>query len=358
MAPRVSPRYNLNVKKAAESKNISPKVGSSKEANNLENERAAWNSHLEKSLVDLLHEHNNARYRGQIGWSSEAWSKILKEFHEKNTYVSYTKSQIKEKEKELKRQYKMLKDARMQSGVGWNDTRSMLEAEDALWDNLVISFPKIKKFKTKSFPLFDALGELYDGQIAERTYNVNSTQPPQHRDLTQVDNRDELSHSEGTFPGFEESWAYNVQEDANLKDHITIDDEDESVARTLQRINKRAPTTARNKKEKEGKKPKKQSSNDIAGSMERYIFMREKQIEIESAQLASKNKVAQAGDYSIKRCISEMMTMALSTDEKVTAADVFKDPDNREIFLSSKEDDPRVALLWLRKAVAKLSQVV
>jgi hypothetical protein len=53
-----------------------------------------------------------------------------------------------------------------------------------------------------------------------------------------------------------------------------------------------------------------------------------------------------------------MMTMALSTDEKVTAADVFKDPDNREIFLSSKEDDPRVALLWLRKAVAKLSQVV
>ncbi|KAK1602744.1 hypothetical protein QYE76_008303, partial [Lolium multiflorum] len=328
------------------------------EAPTRKNERAAWNSHLEKSLVDLLHEHNTARYRGQIGWSSEAWSKILKEFHERNMYVSYTKSQIKEKEKELKRQYKMLKDARMQSGVGWNDTRSMLEAEDALWDNLVISFPKIKKFKTKSFPLFDALGELYDGQIAEGTYNVSSTQPPQHRDLTQVDNRDELSHIECTFPGLEESWAYNVQEDANLRDHITIDDEDESVARTLQRINKRPPTTTRNKEEKESKKTKKQSSNDIAGSMERYIFMREKQIEIESAQLASKNKVAQAGDYSIKRCISEMMTMALSTDEKVTAADVFKDPDNREIFLSTKEDDPRVALLWLRKAVAKLSQVV
>jgi hypothetical protein len=47
----------------------------------------------------------------------------------------------------------MLKEARMQSGVGWNDTRSMIEAEDALWDNLVISFPKIKRFKTKSFPL-------------------------------------------------------------------------------------------------------------------------------------------------------------------------------------------------------------
>ena len=65
-------------------------------------------------------------------------------------------------------------------------------------------------------------------------------------------------------------------------------------------------------------------------------------------------KTDQAGDYSIKRCISEMKTMALSTDEKAAAFDVFKDPDNREIFLSSKEDDPQSALVWLRKAVAKL----
>jgi hypothetical protein len=50
-----------------------------------------------------------------------------------------------------------------------------------------------------------------------------------------------------------------------------------------------------------------------------------------------------------------MMTMALSTDEKAAAGDVFKDPDNREIFLSSKEDDPEVALVWLKKALAKLS---
>jgi hypothetical protein len=331
----------------------------------VENKRASWNSLLEKSLVDLLHEHNTIHYRGQNGWSSEAWNKIVKEFHQKNTYVSYTKSQIQEKEKELKREYRMLKEARMQSGVGWNDTRSMIEAEDALWDNLVISFPKIKRFKTKSFPLFDALGELYDGQIAEGTYNVNSTQPPKYPDLTQADDGDELSHTESEFPRFEETWAYNVEQDADLTEHITIEDEDgsvarteartdESVARTNPRTNKRA-TTDRNKEEKETKKPKKQSSNEIAGSMDRYIEMREKQFAIESALLAGEKKGAQSGDYSIKRCISEMMTMALTTDEKAAAGDVFKDPDNREIFLSSKEDDPQVALVWLKKALAKLS---
>jgi hypothetical protein len=206
---------------------------------------------------------------------------------------------------------------------------------------------------------------LYDGQIAEGTYNVNSTQPPKYPDLTQADDGDELSHTESEFPRFEETWAYNVEQDADLTEHITIEDEDgsvarteartdESVARTNPRTNKRA-TTDRNKEEKETKKPKKQSSNEIAGSMDRYIEMREKQFAIESALLAGEKKGAQSGDYSIKRCISEMMTMALSIDEKAAAGDVFKDPDNREIFLSSKEDDPEVALVWLKKALAKLS---
>jgi hypothetical protein len=65
------------------------------------------------------------------------------------TYVSYTKSQIQEKEKELKREYRMLKHVRVQSGVGWNDARSMIEAEDAFWDNLIISFPKINRFNSQ-----------------------------------------------------------------------------------------------------------------------------------------------------------------------------------------------------------------
>ena len=136
-------------------------------------------------------------------------------------------------------------------------------------------------------------------------------------------------------------------------------DEDESVARTEQRINKRAAaTTTRNMEEKEPKRPKKQSSNDIASSMDRCIEMREKQFEIESAQLANEKKAIQGGDYTIKRCISEMMSMELSNDEKAVALDVFKDTGDREIFLSSKEDNPQVALVWLRKAVAKLSQGV
>uniref|UniRef100_A0ACD5UYI9 Uncharacterized protein n=1 Tax=Avena sativa TaxID=4498 RepID=A0ACD5UYI9_AVESA len=264
MISKGSPRFNMIVNKTASYKKKSPKARSTKKANNEENKpRASWNSLLEKSLVDLLHEHNTIHYRGQNGWSSEAWNKMVKEFHARNTYVSYTKSQVQEKEKELKREYKMIKEARKQSGVGWNDSRSMIEAEDALWDNLLISFPKMNKFKTKSFPLFEALGNLYDGQIAEGNYNVNSTQPPQHPDLTQIDNGEELSHAEATFLEFEETWAYSesvartepILIDADSREKITIDLEDENVARTEPKKNKRdAATVTRKRKSLRGQR--------------------------------------------------------------------------------------------------------
>ncbi|CAO2046411.1 unnamed protein product [Urochloa humidicola] len=39
----------------------------------------------------------------------------------------------------------------------------------------MVRFPKIRKFNNKaSFPPFDALGELYDGHLAQGTYNVTS----------------------------------------------------------------------------------------------------------------------------------------------------------------------------------------
>lgn len=62
----------------------------------------------------------------------------MKEFHMRNRSVSFTKAQIQEKEGQLKRDYKMLKAARMQSGSKWNEERNMVEGSAALWDNLII----------------------------------------------------------------------------------------------------------------------------------------------------------------------------------------------------------------------------
>jgi hypothetical protein len=46
--------------------------------------------------------------------------------------------EFQDKEKELKREYKMLKEARMQSGAGWCEQSCKIQADKELWDNLII----------------------------------------------------------------------------------------------------------------------------------------------------------------------------------------------------------------------------
>uniref|UniRef100_A0A0E0IHJ4 Myb/SANT-like domain-containing protein n=1 Tax=Oryza nivara TaxID=4536 RepID=A0A0E0IHJ4_ORYNI len=181
--------------KAAQKKN-SPKGHPTKKhgGSPIEKTRASWNPALEKILVELLHEHNTLEYRGQNGWTSEAWNKIVKEFHEKDRYVCLTKSQIQEKEKELKREYRMLKEARKQSGASWNNQRCIIEAEPAIWNNIIISFPKAKNFRTKSFPLFEALGELYDDYEDTLAYQVQDDADATKDDNANAERLKEMPH--------------------------------------------------------------------------------------------------------------------------------------------------------------------
>lgn len=87
-------------------------------------------------------------------------------FNEKCPLAKFTKAQIQEKEKELKANYKVLKEARKQSGVGWNEAMGMIIAEPPIWANIIISNPKVKKFRSRPFPLYNQLSALYDGSCA------------------------------------------------------------------------------------------------------------------------------------------------------------------------------------------------
>jgi hypothetical protein len=101
-------------------------------------QRASWNSFLEKSLVEILHEYKDSGYRSDNGWNTEGWNRMVTEFHLRNKSVSFTKGQIQDKEGQLKRDYKMIKTARMQSGSTWNEKRNMVEGSPAMWENLMV----------------------------------------------------------------------------------------------------------------------------------------------------------------------------------------------------------------------------
>jgi hypothetical protein len=100
--------------------------------------RVNWNPGLKKGLVQILHDHDNVCYGGQNGWSSGAWNLMVQKSHEQFSYVSFFKDQIQDKEKELKRDFNVLKEARKQSGVNLDDKLCMIIADPPIWDNIIV----------------------------------------------------------------------------------------------------------------------------------------------------------------------------------------------------------------------------
>jgi hypothetical protein len=60
--------------------------------------------------------------------------KLLEQF----TYISFFKDQIQDKEKELKRDFNLLKEAHKQSGAHWDDKLCMIIADPLIWDNIIV----------------------------------------------------------------------------------------------------------------------------------------------------------------------------------------------------------------------------
>ena len=76
-------------------------------------------------------------------------------FHERYGHTNFTKIQIQEKQKDLKAQYRLLKDARKQSGVSWNYHTHMIDADAHLWQNLMTVSSSVVHF------VFAKLDDLY-----------------------------------------------------------------------------------------------------------------------------------------------------------------------------------------------------
>jgi hypothetical protein len=79
--------------------------------------------------------------------------------------------------------------------------------------------------------------------------------------------------------------------------------------------------------------------------MERLVKIKERE---------SNQEVAQA--FTISRCMDIFKTLeGVSSDDKISALEVFKVPDNREIFMNLVADKDDTAVPWLRAQIAKLT---
>ncbi|CAL5093165.1 unnamed protein product [Urochloa decumbens] len=130
--------------------------------------RANWNHQMKFFLIGLLKQHDLPRFRAQNAWSKEAWTTIVAQFNAKFS-LSFTVAQVKQKEQDLKKEYRVVKDLADESGFGLDSNRKMVTASDSVWKLLEQRRNKdaLLRWRDKSYPYYDDLYALYDGRYAQ-----------------------------------------------------------------------------------------------------------------------------------------------------------------------------------------------
>ncbi|XP_037450927.1 uncharacterized protein LOC119321269 [Triticum dicoccoides] len=259
-------------------------------------------------------------------------------FHERYGHTNFTKSQIQEKQKDLKGQYRLLKDARKQSGVSWNYHTHMIDADANLWQNLMTSkfdksfllyiqsWPEIAKVQNKPFPLYDKLGDLYDGHIAEGNFNFTSTEVTEVSDGDLEVEREKTAFSFDLNQYGDDLHMYDDPRDAAPSDGQSDVAPSDGPRDATPSDGPRgaAPTTSSNKHVKESKGKKR--DDPMVEVMAQYVEIKRKQVEEESALLVGAKN---AQEFSISKCI---------------------------IFLNSTAEDEESVEVFLRSEMAELTQ--
>ncbi|AQK50716.1 OSJNBa0089K21.9-like protein [Zea mays] len=149
------------------------------------------------------------------------------------------------------------------------------------------------------------------GNIAEGTMNFTSIEPSRPP-VTQPCQDDELRVFDPPAPASLSKRAKNV-----------------GTGNSRTRINKRT------------------QDGNVVEMMGGFLEMKEKQAEADERATTNANE----DDFPIQTCIAIMDGMEeFSDDEKVDAYDVFKDAQNRAIFMTAKD---ATRIKWLRKKIAR-----
>jgi hypothetical protein len=73
---------------------------------------------------------------------------------------------VKQKEQDLKKDYRVVKELKEESGFGWDSERKMVTTPANIWDSFAArkNNSDALNWQDKSFPYFDELHALYDGE--------------------------------------------------------------------------------------------------------------------------------------------------------------------------------------------------
>ncbi|KAL8263999.1 hypothetical protein R6Q59_022129 [Mikania micrantha] len=135
--------------------------------------RTYWTPTMERYFVDLMLEHMHKGNRVGHTFNKQAWNEMLAVFNAKFG-SQYDKDVLKSRYTNLWKQFNDIKNMLCKVGFSWDEARSMVVADDYVWDAYIKAHPDARSYKTKSVQNFSDLCLIYEHTTADGRYSRSS----------------------------------------------------------------------------------------------------------------------------------------------------------------------------------------
>jgi hypothetical protein len=326
-------------------------------------------------LIGLLKDHDVPGFRTHNAWSKEAWTNIVCRLNAKFG-CSFTLNQVKQKEQDLKKDYRVVKELQEESGFGWDSERKMVTAPPNVWANFAArkNNSDALTWQDKSFPYFDDLFALYDGEILDQQkvlfsnrscnfffspvlqcncagryaegrtchgmdHYANKAKNASNPSTQQAPAAETYQSPSPTWPAeFDSGLQFPFDEEAGV-----------TPVQHMQTPPSSTPTPLEGTESRRGKKQKTKSCSPEEGFHERYLKLKREEID----RFAAIEEKKLEDPYSINKCITVLESLNdLQMGDILLASDIFQNKNNREVFLSFQGDAIRLA--WVKREIGRL----
>ncbi|XP_026393463.1 L10-interacting MYB domain-containing protein-like isoform X1 [Papaver somniferum] len=142
----------------------------SDQSSNPQTGRTTWTPPMDRLFIGLMEDQVQ---KGQLldgQFNKYAWTHFVDNFKQ-SFGSSFTKDVLKNRMKTLKKNYVAVSTLRGQSGFGWDQSREIVTADDAVWDDYIKKHPDVKCWRTKTLAHFDELAIIFGDNKANGRYS-------------------------------------------------------------------------------------------------------------------------------------------------------------------------------------------
>ncbi|KAJ0042844.1 hypothetical protein Pint_18795 [Pistacia integerrima] len=271
-----------------------------------------WDDMLHLNFIELCEEEIRKGNRPNCHLSSVGWNNLIKAFNERTAI-----------------------DAR-ETGLGWDDVRKTIIADDEWWNDKIKVNKEYKKFKNKDLSL---IWYRYDALFSDITATGDRAWAPSQIDDLNIENE---------FAG--ESLGMSENRDEEIDVDFERDDDNDVVGRNIEEFEHvpfKFPSSSLNKRKIGGTNNNmKKGKSSVASSLKENI---DSLIAMLSDKTTAESSSSLQHEPTITECmdmLKKMPGIEVSIPLCFYASNLFTKKDMREVFFC--HDDNEVRLNWLK----------